>query len=494
MIVDAIKSLIPGSKANPEASAQPEQFNLLRWFSVLSLLVIGVVAVSLGYISTRFVVSESIERDALLTAQFIHAVAAAEIRHVSLSAQHVMGDALDTRKISRFPVDTVSAQLWARGEFLDHISHLPDVLLVNIYAADRVIIWSTNRELVGRAILGNADLEQAFASQTPVSASYHRVDANRQEQKFTRMPEYLFIENYIPLFNHAGQEVVAMVEIYKEPRDLIDRIQRGYKRIWIATIVGGGLVYICLFWIVLRASRLLASQQQQLLTNESYVLLGEMSSAIAHSLRNPFAAIRSSAELALEVAGPKALKNIHDIIDQVDRMSHWVRDLLLSSRPLSSQAEAVDLPNCIQEVLSTFDHQLEQGGVQVDLQLNPIPPVLSSEVLLQQVLHSLFANALEAMSQGGVLSIEVSSEDNWVRMLVGDTGKGMTREQESMAFKPFYTTKRGGLGVGLVLVKRIMERFGGSISLASKEQVGTEVTLLFRVVSGGKYGTEHSGR
>ncbi|MCY1304634.1 putative PEP-CTERM system histidine kinase [compost metagenome] len=70
----------------------------------------------------------------------------------------------------------------------------------------------------------------------------------------------------------------------------------------------------------------------------------------------------------------------------------------------------------------------------------------------------------------------------------------MTPQQEAMAFKPFFTTKHGGLGVGLVLVKRIMERFGGSVELNSREQEGTCVNLQFKVATGGEHGTEHSGR
>jgi signal transduction histidine kinase len=65
---------------------------------------------------------------------------------------------------------------------------------------------------------------------------------------------------------------------------------------------------------------------------------------------------------------------------------------------------------------------------------------------------------------------------------VGDTGKGMTEEQRRMAFRPFFTTKQGGLGVGLVLVKRIMERFGGAVALDSREGEGTRVRLSFKLI------------
>ncbi len=477
-------------------SKRGKPFNLLHTFSLLSFLVIGTVALALGYIATRYVVQESIERDALLTAQFIHAIAAAEIRHVDLPPQHTMGDALDTRKKSRIPHEAVHAERWARSEFLDHIKHLPDVLLVNIYGVDRTIIWSTNRELIGKQILGNDDLEEAFSGEDAVSSSYHRVDESKQEQKFPRAPEQLFIENYIPLFNVSGREVVAMVEIYKEPEDLIERIDRGYRTIWISTAIGGGVIFLCLFGIVWKASGQLALQQEQLISNETYVLLGEMSSAVAHSLRNPLATIRSSAELAQEVAGEQAQKNIQDIINQVDRMSRWVRELLQFAIPITGKSESVDMNVCIREALSSFDQQFEGAKVSVAFSEKQMPLVRSSKALMLQALHSLFANAIEAMPGGGDLQIDAVMHEalQEVEIRIRDTGKGMTPEQQTQAFKPFFTTKHGGLGVGLSLVRRVMRRFGGDASLSSQEQVGTCICLRFEVATGGPHGSEHIGR
>ena len=84
------------------------------------------------------------------------------------------------------------------------------------------------------------------------------------------------------------------------------------------------------------------------------------------------------------------------------------------------------------------------------------------------------------------------SDSRGVSVMLSDTGKGMSAQQQQLVFKPFFTTKQGGLGVGLALVKRIMERFQGSVMLTSREQEGTRVSLNFRVASGGEYGTQHS--
>jgi two-component system sensor histidine kinase HydH len=113
--------------------------------------------------------------------------------------------------------------------------------------------------------------------------------------------------------------------------------------------------------------------------------------------------------------------------------------------------------------------------------------------LLTQILNSLFANALEAMPKGGVLSIDIEwPQPGRVCMTLSDTGKGMSQQQQQMVFKPFFTTKQGGLGVGLALVKRIMERFDGSVELTSREQEGTRVSLNFIVATGGENGAQHT--
>jgi len=471
------------------------EFNLLRWFSVVSLLIIASVAIGLGYVSTRFVVNDSVERDAMLTAQFIQAMAQAEVRHSRIPPGTTMAELLDPRLDGQHA--HVSADLAAatRSEFLDHVEHLPDTLLSNVYALDRTIVWSTNPQLIGKKIDADHDLDESFNSQMPVSASYHKAHEDREEQKFLREPEYLFIENYIPMFDDSGTKVLSMVEVYKEPQDLVRRIQRGYVLIWTSTLLGGALIYFGLFWIVRRAASMLQTQQRQLVASETFVALGEMSSAVAHSLRNPLATIRSSAELAQEIASSQSQKNIRDIISQVDRMSRWVRELLVSLRPLKDDAEAVELVAAVEDTCNAFTQQIERNKVQLQVSLPPSAQVVSQPVLLTQILNSLFSNALEAMPGGGQLTLEVVelASERKVQLTLSDTGKGMSQQQERMVFKPFFTTKQGGLGVGLVLVKRIMERFGGSITLSSREEEGTRVCLIFNVASGGDHGAQHPG-
>ncbi|MGW8461719.1 sensor histidine kinase [Pseudomonas sp. CLCA07] len=456
--------------------------NLLRWFSIISFILISAIAIGLGSVSTRFLVIESLERDALLSAQFIQTIALGEIRHHELAGMR-MGDVLAATQNGVLSEEMSLNRHRARSEFLDHLSYLPDSLLISIYSPLRTVMWSTNPQLIGQKILNDEPLEAAFNSKGRISTKYSNADERRPEQQFLLAPKMFFIESYIPLVDDLGN-TLAVVEIYKEPVDLIERLNRGHWIIWLSTAAGGLILYFGLYWIVRRASIQLASQEAQLVANKTYVGLVEMSTAVAHSLRNPLACIRSSAELASEMDGQPSKKNIDDIVNQVDRMSQWVHELLLCLRPIRGEAELVEPMIVVHATLAGFSAQLAQSRIQVEFKNEPALRIISNPLLLSQILNSVIANAIEAMQGGGKLSIQayVDETHQWLHLIIGDTGNGTSRQQEMMAFKTFYTTKQGRLGIGLIMVKQIMESFGGEASLTRHEQQGTSVRLSFRIV------------
>ncbi|MDH0303317.1 HAMP domain-containing histidine kinase [Pseudomonas sp. GD04091] len=469
-----IRSLL--RRSLPSEPSQP--FNLIRRFSLFSFIIISSVAIGLASLSTRFIINESLERDALLSAQFIQSMAAGEIRHHDLPGMK-MGDVLSSTHLGMLNAETAKNRERARSEFLDHLSNLPDLLLASIFSPDRQVIWSTNPALVGRTVHDDPLLESAFSSAGRVSARYDEVEAGRTEQQFSHAPKMFFVENYIPLLDDQG-EVLAMVEIYKEPVDLIERLERGQQLIWTASALGGLFVYCGLFWIVWRAAQLLNLQQDQLIANKTYGGLVEMSTAVAHSLRNPLASIRTSAELAQVAPGQPATGNITDIIAQVDRMSRWVSDLLQCLRPLHGEAQAVDLVAAMHRALISLAPQLHQARIQVAFSAEGGAPVISHPLLLDQVINSVLANAIESMPAGGELTLALErTGPAELCLYIDDTGPGLARQQELMSAKSFYTTRQGGLGIGMVMVKQVMERFGGAASLSSRAPRGTRVCLRF---------------
>ncbi len=460
-------------------------FNLLRWFSIASLLALLPVGAATAYVLSYFLTQATLQRDAAMTAEFIQNCIVVEGRHANLGDHVTFTDLLDERvNPEEFGVSRELAAL-GRHEVQDHLSSLPDTLLANIFARDGRIIWSTNKELIGDYASNNHELEEAFAAETQVAKHHASNRGEREEQLFIVEPKAFFIENYIPLYGAKG-DVVLVAEVYKEPHTLLAMIRRGQYMVWGSTLAAGALVYLGLFSIVRRGSRVLTAQRKQLVEMDAMAYVGEMSTAVAHSLRNPLANIRSSAELVTYSEDKDAQKSAEQIINQVDFLSRWVRQMQHYARPVTGESEAVSLVSVLNDVLASFAMTFAKAGIQVerlDDESTQWPRIDGNVPLVTQALHSILSNAVEAMPKGGTITIgmELDMDTNRCLLRVRDSGVGMSEKQLDMAFKPFQTTKRNGLGVGLPMVKRVMERFGGDVSLVSEQNQGTEVRLQFKL-------------
>jgi len=465
---------------NSRGSSRP--FNLLRWFSIASLGAVVPVAALTGWILANVVTEQALQRDALLTAQFMQSCIEVEAGHIGIGGVG-LAPFLDPRAdtaSSGLPAQTVAM---ARANVLEHLERLPDVLLTSLYARDGLIVWSTNPSLIGTYSHENDELEEAFTARKEVAKYHSGNQSEREEQRFMVQPKSFFLENYFPLVDRAG-EPALVAEVYKEPQRLMDDIRRGEWLLWVTMVAGGLVIYLGLFSIIRRAATLLARQERELVEAESLVFMGEMATALAHSLRNPLASMRSSAELALSTQDLPVRKNAQDIITQVDFLSKWVRELLQYSRPLPGEPEPVDLRATLAAALDSFATALERAGIRVTWSREEGPRVLveGNTTLVTQALHSVISNAVEAMPNGGEMRIELRElkDAPAVEVVISDTGVGMSAQQLASAFKPFHTNKAHGLGVGLAMLKRVAERFGGTVSLSSAENAGTQVRIRFR--------------
>jgi signal transduction histidine kinase len=459
------------------APARP--FDLRRWFLVASLVALVAVATTTGSILSHVIAEQALERDALLTAQFIQSFIRIESVHIGGKN---LGSYLDAR-VDPAPDGLQREEVArARSEAFAYLETLPDTLLINVYAPDRMIVWSTSKGLVGSLSREDKELARAFETRQEVFR-YRSGDISvRHDAQFRTAPRDFFVENYVPL-KDAGGRVVAVVEVYKEPAGLMPAIRKGQLLAWTTTVLGGALVYFFLLGIVRRGDRLLRQQQRQLVEAESQLFAGEMATALAHTLRSPLARVRTSAELALGSTDPSVHGNASDIITQVDFLSQWIRELLLFSRPAGGELEPVDLSAVLGTVLDSFAPACDRAGIRVLRIDDGSDSVLvrASTCLVRQAVHSVVSNAVEAMPRGGELRIELRRwiDPPGVELAIGDTGAGMSKEQLAAAFRPFYTTKAHGLGVGLPMLRRAMERFGGSVTMTSKENAGTRVQMGF---------------
>jgi two-component system sensor histidine kinase HydH len=231
--------------------------------------------------------------------------------------------------------------------------------------------------------------------------------------------------------------------------------------------------------------RLIEGQQIQLQDLQAFAIIGDLASAVAHSLRNPMAAIRTSAELWRSELSPEATDIVDDIIHEIDRMDEYVRDLFAYAGADKSQMRSVDPMVAIDSVMTKRDAALRRNNIVVR-RTDRRPQrsdVLVDPLLFEHALTSIVTNAIEAMLDGGTLDIEVLNEAGGdVTILIADNGSGIPPEFIDHVVDSYFTTKANGLGLGLTLARRLIERFSGSLIISSVKGQGTTVSITLKKV------------
>ncbi|MEK7306590.1 MAG: ATP-binding protein [Nitrospirota bacterium] len=445
-----------------------KSFNLLRWFSIMSFVSIVIISIVSAILLSRFLRDNMLRRDAVLTKEFVQTIAQSENTGAYFESEfHEKGKTVFEN-------------------FFKRISTMPEVVRVNIYSKDGTVIWSDQERFIGHRFMPNPELIQALSGRLAIGSGTSG-KPRKAEHVFEKEVPF-FAEMYIPIWNDSRERVVGAVEVYKVPLALFAAIKKGDLLVWISAVLGGLFLYASLFWIVRRAAIIIRKQQDQLGECEACIAmasLGELASAVAHSIRNPLASIRSSAEMTLvEDNSPSCRQTAEDTIVQVDRIEGWVRDLLTSSQPIRNVWMPIHFNDLIRDTLHQFEKEMEKRGIKLLLELEESLPFLQGDAaLLGQMLNSLISNSLEAMPDGGVLTIlSQSLEDrSLIEMKMIDTGLGIPEDKIDKVFKPFFTTKQKGWGMGLYLANRIAKRHGGTIELSSAVGQGTAAILRLPV-------------
>ena len=216
--------------------------------------------------------------------------------------------------------------------------------------------------------------------------------------------------------------------------------------------------------------------------NEQLAAVGELAGGIAHEIRNPLASISGSVQvLSNELSVGSAERRLMEIIvSESNRLSKILEEFLRFVRPQERREAEFDVATTVQEVMDLFrlsDEISDAHRIEVDVQ--PRSSVLSGDPdQVRQIVYNVAKNAVRAMAAGGTLTVVGREEDAWYSIRFIDTGRGMSEEELSRLFTPFSTAFDGGTGLGMAIVRRIVEDHGGAIDAESRPGEGTTVTVL----------------
>lgn len=216
---------------------------------------------------------------------------------------------------------------------------------------------------------------------------------------------------------------------------------------------------------------------------ERLVTLGALAAGIAHEVRNPLEAIKGAAQV-IEKSGEEATvrKFTRIIKDEVTELDRFLEGFLRFARPAPLRLESLEVNGLVAETLLLLEPLCKDHGIVLEKALDgALSPVTADTHQVKQVLMNLCLNAIQAMPDGGVLTVTTRPQavggQAGMELSVRDTGTGMTEGIRRDAFEPFVTTKAGGSGLGLAVSKSIVERHGGRIAIASAEGRGTTFTV-----------------
>lgn len=219
---------------------------------------------------------------------------------------------------------------------------------------------------------------------------------------------------------------------------------------------------------------------------EQFNLVTYMAGAVAHEIGNPLNSLGLNLQLMqrkLAKLGAEAQDKLGSLLEsalgETRRLDTLLRQFLQSVRPGSLNRATVRLNDVVEHVLEVLEPEVASRGISIQLSLSRDLPELDADGgQLFQALYNLIRNAYQSIpgSEGGVY-IQTDYNDTDVRIIIGDNGSGISHEVMGNMYEPFRTTRKKGNGLGLLIVRHIIKEHGGTLSLASKEGIGTKVTI-----------------
>lgn len=363
--------------------------------------------------------------------------------------------------------------------------------LVNIYDIGKgVIAYSTDSTLIGKKVRESLGYKRAVDGAD--SSGFISGGDDLWGLGIEKIGGKKKLRTYIPFrgvdpFTGERGHVLGVFELIQDLSQEYESVVKLQYIIFGLSLLIMGLIFVALLLIVRKAERTIeerAKEQRELEAQlnqaERLAALGEMVAGVSHEIRNPLGIIRSTAELlgGMPDSKEKQKKLSGVIIEESSRLDNIVTEFLDFARPQKPNLQECHLEEIIEKNLLFLHPELDKKKISVHDNLNGRSLKLKADPqLLYRSFLNIFVNAIQSIKDGGTITVEVEEEKDRYVVGIEDTGSGIREENLNKIFNPFFSTKEEGSGLGLSIVRNIMEAHGGSITIESKVDSGTKVTI-----------------
>jgi signal transduction histidine kinase len=359
---------------------------------------------------------------------------------------------------------------------------------LNIYSMNNTISYSFDEQRVGVVTVGGTAMEQAKAGKTTSKL----IRSGSFLEILLGFPREVQLVTFAPLrweepLGRITDTVLGVIEVVQDLSDDYQAIYRIQVLLVITSTVLMGALFVVLLFVVKRGENIIERRaeerlqlKEQLNRAEKLSAMGEMVASISHEIRNPLGIIRSSAELlkkkVTQVDPANAMPDI--IIEEATRLNGIITDFINFARPRHPKLSDCCVEEVIEKNLAFLAPQIEDKryAIRKDYR-HPLPDVLADAPMLHQSLLNLFINAMQAMPDGGEIGVRLYAENHALKLEIEDEGTGIPKDLIEKIWDPFFTTKDKGTGLGLGIVKNIIEAHGGSIGITNRDPRGARATV-----------------
>ena len=259
-----------------------------------------------------------------------------------------------------------------------------------------------------------------------------------------------------------------------------------YLNFYIKPIVPGSEDTEPIFLMLIRDITESRKGEEEKIESERIGALTMLAAGVAHEIGNPLNSINIHLQL-LERKLKKAVPDLYeaelrDLVetstDEVKRLDHIVDQFLKAIRPSKPQLEPTDVNELLKESMRFLEPEIKDRGLNLTLELRSALPALELDPdQIKQAFYNIVKNATQATAEGGMITIKTDLTDSHILVTFNDTGEGISAENLSNVFQPYFTTKKSGTGLGLLIIRRIVREHGGDIKISSELGSGTSLCL-----------------
>ena len=467
----------------PEEKIKP--FRLVKYFTFTGLVVFFLVTIILSVLNTHWI--KALQRQK--SEDYAHSLIENLNHQVFIQVIIPMGVMFGKVQLS------TPEQFERMDKVVRSTLHRFKVESLNIYTMQNTIAYSFDTNLIGRQNYGGTGYFQALEGKI----TSRLVQRGNIFQISLGFPKEVRLITYAPLrfepqLARLTGPVLGVVEVVQDLSDDYQTIFNIQILVVITCTLLMGALLVVLIFVVKRGEGIIQKRamerlrlKERLSRAERLSALGEMAAGISHEIRNPLGIIRSSAELLKKkVTKFDPSNTIPDIIvEEASRLNNIITGFINFAKPRSPVLSPCRVEEVIEKNITYLSIQIEENGYRINKSYqNSLPEVQADAAMLYQSFLNIFINAMQAMPNGGTIDVAIRADDNIVTIDFDDEGQGIADEVLGKIWDPFFTTKEMGTGLGLGIVKNIIESHGGSIQILNREQGGARVTVELPVEKG----------